>query len=390
MMIAKQDCSVVFDSHDQTVLFRGKMRPQSASDLNEAKATVERAFREVSGTLYMNFKSLTLINNMAFTCLLKCFQDIVHERPDLKVKIVTTSVLPWSLRKFGVLSEISPNFSVEQYDEDFYPGQEAMETKTFIPVLRTQTKIIWEQEKGILPRHGLRDAMRVADICCGIGDFAVLLYKHFNPVELVAVDHSKSSLSYAREVARAFNVKGIDYRYGDAANLLLDDNYFDFVTCRLSLQIFNKPEKILSELCRILKPGGRLYLTNETFSKCFGDPCGESISWTYQQASELFALSGMNLEFGVQMNRYLQEAGLADIRIEPLVLTNTNSNPEAFVDVIKSWKEYVIGQLAENAEKSEEFKLKLAAGFEDHIRAVTHAKGFAGWPIWAASAAKPV
>ena len=350
---------------------------------------LERAVDAVSGTLYLNFKTLTLINNLAFKCLMTFLQDLAQARPDLKVKIITTSVLAWSSRKFAILADVSPNFSLEQYDRDFYPGQEAMETATFIPVLRTQTKIIWEQEKDILPRHGLKQGMKIADICCGIGDFAILLYKHFQPSELVAVDHSKSSLKYARKVARAFQVKGIDFRYGDASSLLLDDNYFDFVTCRLSLQIFHQPEKILAELRRILKPGGRLYLTNETFSKCFGEPCSESISWTYQQASALFALSGMNLEFGTQMNRHLKEAHMTDIRIEPMILTNTNSDPEAFVEVILSWKDYIAGELAVNAQKDEGFRQKLAAGFDDHIRAVTHAKGFAGWPIWVASSTKP-
>ena len=387
-MISKKDCSVVFDSHDQSVVFRGKLRPQTTDDMADVMAVLEKAVRKVSGTLYLNFKTLTLINNMAFKCLLNFLTDLAREHPDLKVKIITTSVLPWSSRKFGLLAGLSPNFSQEQYDRDFYPGQEAMETETFIPVLRTQTKIIWEQEKHYFPRHGLRKGMKVADICCGIGDFAILLYKHFEPTELVAVDHSKSSLAYARKVARAFRIKGIDFRYGDASALLLEDDYFDFVTCRLSLQIFHQPEKILSELHRIVKPGGRLYLTNETFSKCFGEPCRESISWTYQQASGLFAELGMNLEFGTQMNRCLREAGMADIRIEPLILTNTNSNPEAFVEVIKSWKDYIAGEMAENAQKSEDFRQKLAAGFDNHIRAVSHAKGFAGWPIWVASATK--
>jgi ubiquinone/menaquinone biosynthesis C-methylase UbiE len=364
------------------------MRPQTIADMADCKAVLEKAVGEVSGTLYLNFKSLTLINNLAFKCLMTFLQELAQSRPDLKVKIITTSVLAWSSRKFSILSDISPNFSVEQYDMDFYPGQEAMETETFIPVLRTQTKIIWEQEKYLLPRHGLEKNMKVADICCGIGDFAILLHKHFQPSELVAVDHSKSSLTYARQVARAFQIKGIDFRYGDASALLMEDDYFDFVTCRLSLQIFHQPEKILSELRRIVKPGGRLYLTNETFSKCFGEPCSESISWTYQQASELFAGSGMNLEFGTRMNRYLQEAHMTDIRIEPMILTNTNSDPKAFVEVIKSWKEFIAGELAENANKSEEFRRKLAAGFDDHIHAVSHAKGFAGWPIWVASSTK--
>ncbi len=73
----------------------------------------------------------------------------------------------------------------------------------------------------------MKEGLAVADVCCGIGDFAVLLFKEFNPSRLVAIDHAKPSLAYARKVAADFGVKGIEYVYGDAASLLIDDNQFE-------------------------------------------------------------------------------------------------------------------------------------------------------------------
>ena len=77
--------------------------------------------------------------------------------------------------------------------------------------------------------------MKIADICCGIGDFALLLFKEFNPTYVVALDHAKASLDYARKMAKEFNVTGVEYVYGDAAEILLPSGEFDFVTCRHSL-----------------------------------------------------------------------------------------------------------------------------------------------------------
>jgi len=380
--------SVAFDEHNQTVVFRGTMRPRAREEFHEAAETIMGVAERVAGSLYLDFKRLTGMNNTAFKELASCLHRIAVDKPDLKLKLLTTSVIAWSTSKFGLLADMSPNISVEQYDKNFYPGQGAIENESFIPVLRTQTKIIWQQEKEILKKHGLRRGMCVADICCGIGDFAVELHKEFEPTELVAVDHSKPSLEYARHVAREFGIKGIDYTYGDAAALMLEDNYFDFVTCRLSLQIFDKPELILKELHRICKPGGRVYLTNETYSKCFAEPHAKSVGWTYKEASRLFGDLGMNLEFGTKMNRYMHECNFADVKVEPMILTNVNSSPEEFGEVIRSWEEYVVGQLAKDAGEDEAFCRKLTAGFKDHIRAVTHPKGFGGWPIWVASAMK--
>lgn len=388
MIQACDTYSVVFDEHNQTIVFSGSMRPSDNEGLPEVKKIFAEVIDKVSGTLYIDFKKLSKINNTAFKVIFDCISWMTKNKPDLRIQVLTTSVVAWGLRKFSMLKEISPAISVEEYDREFYPGQGVIENESFIPVLRTQTKIIWGQEKAILARHGLKEGMRIADVCCGIGDFAVEVLKTFKPVEIVAVDHSKPSLKYAREVARQFGLSDIEYVYGDAAALLLEDNSFDFVTCRLSLQIFDMPELILKELYRICKPGGRVYLTNETYSKCFGDPHAESIRWTYQEASRLFGNLGMNLEFGTKMLKYLKDCNFENIMIEPMIPTNINADPQAFADVIQSWEDYVVGKLAVGENRDEAYCNKLKAGFQDHIRSVTHPKGFGGWPIWVGSGRK--
>ena len=210
----------------------GAMSPRDAAELSEFRTMFEKATTQVSGTLYLNVKRLVRLNNIAFHELARFVTKACTDKPDLKISVVTSSVVGWSARKFAKLAHISPNISVEQYDKDFYPGQGVLEDGGFIPILRTQTKLTWRHERDILPRHGMKPGLAVADICCGIGDFAALLFKEFNPSRLVAVDHAKPSLAYARKVAADFGIKGIEYVYGDASSLLIDDNQFDFVTGR--------------------------------------------------------------------------------------------------------------------------------------------------------------
>ena len=118
----------------------------------------------------------------------------------------------------------------------------------------------------------------------------MLLQKEFEPSRLVALDHSSSSLDYARKVAADFGMtRASSISMATPPRCLLEDNQFDFVTCRHSLQIFDRPELILRELFRICKPGGRVYVTNEKNSHCLGEPRGESIQWTYTEVAKLFA-----------------------------------------------------------------------------------------------------
>ena len=125
----------------------------------------------------------------------------------------------------------------------------------------------------------------------------------------------------------------IEYVYGDASETILESNQFDFVTCRHSLQIFDRPELILKELFRICKPGGRVYITNEKNSHCLGEPRGESIQWTYTEVAKLFADFKMDVELGPKSRRYLYEAGFEDIKVDSFMVTNLDGDPREFADL---------------------------------------------------------
>ncbi|RWP67283.1 MAG: methyltransferase domain-containing protein [Mesorhizobium sp.] len=379
-----------YDANNQEFSISGVVRPQAIDELGPSIALLRDAIGRVRGVLYVNVRRLTQMNNAAFHAFSRIILDACRARPDLKFIVITSSVVGWTSRKFGRLSGIEPNITVEEYDSEFYPGQGFLEEGGFVPILRTQTKMTWRHERAILPRHGMRPGIVMADICCGIGDFAVLVQKEFQPSRIVALDHSRSSLAYARNVAAEFDIKGIEYTYGDASEMLLEENQFDLVTCRHSLQVFNKPELILRELFRICKPGGRVYITNEKNSHCLGEPRADSIQWTYNEVAKLWAHFQMDIELGPKSKRYLTEAGLEDIRVESFMVTNHDGDPQDFADVIAAWENVYAGEMATKRGDTPAFIRRFRQGFQDHIFAALHSKGYAGWPIWVASGRKPL
>ncbi|MER8824693.1 class I SAM-dependent methyltransferase [Mesorhizobium sp. M0991] len=378
-----------YDANNQEFSISGVVRPQAIDELGPSIALLRDAIGHVRGVLYVNVRRLTQMNNAAFHSFSRIIIDACRARPDLKFVVITSSVVGWTSRKFGRLSAIEPNITVEEYDSEFYPGQGFLEEGGFVPILRTQTKLTWRHERAILPRHGMRSGIVMADICCGIGDFAVLVQKEFQPSRIVALDHSISSLDYARRVMREFDIRGIEYTYGDASEMLLDEAQFDLVTCRHSLQIFNRPALILKELYRICKPGGRVYITNEKNSHCLGEPRAESIRWTYNEVAKLFGHFEMDVELGPKSRRYLIEAGFEDIRVETFMVTNLDGDPQDFADVIVAWADIYAGEMASKRGDCPEFVARFRQGFLDHIFAALHPKGYAGWPIWVASGRRP-
>lgn len=379
-----------FDANSQEFSLSGVIRPRSIDEIAASISILKEAIGEVRGVLYINVRRLVQMNNTAFHVFVRVVLDACRARPDLRFVIVTSSVVGWTTRMFARLNEIEPQITVEVYDSKFYPGQNFVENASFIPILRTQTKMTWRHERSILPRHGLRPGIVMADICCGIGDFAVLVQKEFQPARIVALDHSKASLTYARDVAAGFGITGIEYTYGDASEMLLEDSQFDFVSCRHSLQIFNQPNALLAELYRICKPGGRVYITNEKNSHCLGEPRSQSIQWTYSEVAKLFSHFEMDVELGPKSRRYLADAGFDDIIVESFMVTNLDGDPRDFADVIAAWEDVYAGEMAVKRGDSPEFIQRFRQGFQDHIFAALHPKGYAGWPIWVASGRKPL
>jgi ubiquinone/menaquinone biosynthesis C-methylase UbiE len=261
-------CEAAFNENNQEFVIAGKLRPRDAGEMQDVADSLASALAAVRGTFYLNVKRLARLNNVAFRVIAGLLSGVLEQRRDLRVEVITSSAMGWSTRKFTQLTRRFPNVTVTEYDKDFYPGQTFLEDGGFIPILRNQTRMTWRHERKLLPAHGLKPGMTMADICCGIGDFAVLVRKEFSPSRLIALDHSRSSLDYARKVAADFGIADIEYVYGDAAEMMLESDAFDFVTCRHSLQIFDRPELILRELFRICRPGGRVYITNEKNSHC--------------------------------------------------------------------------------------------------------------------------
>ncbi|CAN91934.1 quinone methyltransferase [Sorangium cellulosum So ce56] len=381
--------SMRVDQTDQEVALSGMLRPFGADQMRAIRGTLETAAKSARGELCLDFKRLKYMNNVAFLEINRFVRWAVEARPNLKIKLIISSVIPWAIRKFQVIAEIYTNVSVEIYDMAFYPIQRMLEDAEFIDVLRLQERIIWEHERKILPHHGLMPGMRIADIACGLGYFAVMLQKDFKPEYLVGVDHSRPSLRYAQEMAKRLAMEDVEYQYGDAATLLLPDNSFDFVACRLALQVFHQPEMIMQELYRICKPGGRIYITNEMMSCNYGWPDHELIRATYQRILELGKMVGMDLDIGMKTRQVLTDAGLEDLKINLIDITNMNTDCYDFARVVESWINGT-SQMAATAGTLPEFHQEISAGLKVHMATITNPKGLASWPIYAGSGRKPV
>lgn len=107
----------------------------------------------------------------------------------------------------------------------------------------------------------LRDCQHddILDIATGTGDLAIAMARALPEARITGVDLSPEMLAVARhKVSERGLAERIRLEEGDAEQLALPSAEADTVTVAFGVRNFDSPERGLSELHRLLRPGGRI------------------------------------------------------------------------------------------------------------------------------------
>jgi len=106
-------------------------------------------------------------------------------------------------------------------------------------------------------------AKDILDIATGTGDFAIMLAE-IKPNKIVGLDISSGMLEVGKKKVKEKGLDNlIEMVLGDSENLPFDDNSFDAVTVGFGVRNFEDLDKGLSEINRVLRPGG-IFVVLET------------------------------------------------------------------------------------------------------------------------------
>ena len=101
---------------------------------------------------------------------------------------------------------------------------------------------------------------RVLDVATGTGDLAIELARRVAPGgSTVACDFSEAMLALARGKSGA-----VAFEWGDAMALAYADDEFDAATVGFGARNFDDLERGLSEMARVVRPGGRVVILEIT------------------------------------------------------------------------------------------------------------------------------
>jgi SAM-dependent methyltransferase len=142
------------------------------------------------------------------------------------------------------------------YDQSFYPVVTHF-TFALQPSAVARLKFIREVVKEI----DLEQAS-VADLGCGSGVILCDVLALKPQWRGHGFDISEAAVNYARRLAAHKKIDGrADFRAGDIARLPYATDSLDLVIASEVIEHLPEPERVIAEVARVLKPGGKLILT---------------------------------------------------------------------------------------------------------------------------------
>lgn len=127
----------------------------------------------------------------------------------------------------------------------------------------------------------------VLDVATGTGrlPLAMLNHAHFQG-RVIGADLSRRMLANA---ASKLDLRRAPLLWCPAERLPFADNLFDVVTCLEALEFMERPEAVLAECARVLRPGGLLLVTNRRTTRFMPGK-----AWKNEDLTDLFKRIGMS------------------------------------------------------------------------------------------------
>lgn len=101
----------------------------------------------------------------------------------------------------------------------------------------------------------------ILDVATGTADVAIMAAQMLKPRSITGIDIANQMLEFGRiKIKRQGLDAVISLETGDSENLRFDDASFDAVTVAFGVRNFENLEKGLTEMCRVLRPGGQVVI----------------------------------------------------------------------------------------------------------------------------------
>ena len=158
---------------------------------------------------------------------------------------------------------------------------------------------------------------------------------------VIGVDMTPQMLEKARENAKKTGYQNVEFRMGEIEHLPVADNSVDVVISNCVINLSPDKCQVFKETYRVLKPGGRVMISDVVLLKELPDSVRNSID------AYVGCIAGANTK--VEYLKIMEEAGFKDIEVVSEVSTKGMwNNFSAQIEEIQGSSVSVIEDLAES------------------------------------------
>ncbi len=170
----------------------------------------------------------------------------------------------------------------------------------------------------------LKEGEVVLDLGSGAGlDMFVASKKVGESGKVIGVDMTPAMIEKAKKNAEELGITNVDFRFGDIEDMPVDDNSVDVVISNCVINLAPSKAKVFQEAYRVLKPGGRVMVSDIVLSK----PLPKEVS------DEVVTYTGC-IGGAILDEEYLQhmrDAGFEDVKITSKAGQSLHGSYSAYV-----------------------------------------------------------
>ena len=155
----------------------------------------------------------------------------------------------------------------------------------------------------------LRSGLSVVDCGCGPGSITADIAAIVAPGRVVGVDIEPSQVAAAKELAAARGLSNVTYEVGSVYELPFDAASFDVAVACYVIEHLSEPVRALSELRRVLRPGGLVAVKDPYYAATRIEPQSPVLSRAWALLAEVAVRGGASLGYSPQLRALLLAAG---------------------------------------------------------------------------------
>lgn len=162
----------------------------------------------------------------------------------------------------------------------------------------------------------IKAGMRCLDLACGGGNVALILAKYVGAQgQVTGLDMDERKIQLATESAAFNGIKNVSFKTLNAYDLM-DQGVYDLAYSRFLLCHLSKPQIVLQNLWRALKPDGILLVEDTDFTGHFSHPSSKDFNRYVSLYQRLLNKRGADANIGQKLVGLFKKAGFVDIEFQ--------------------------------------------------------------------------